>query len=308
MMIHSIAQRFPLSADEQAVDIPVGVCSPFTDIAEMCKSHLATSPIERTEFTYGGPRRNHKPRRASLSLGSHWSSQDDDHASYSYRDSDTECSSPVLSRFPTRKLPPPLKIRRYSGSSSGQSSPQSAYSPSSSFYSSRGSPRSSRSSPLSSHGSFSNFSPLYSQRSSLPRIQVSSLLSDPRILSYHLRVVQEPLKAAEFSNSPLSRLPVTPPVLVRLDIHDASGNPVLPEAELPFLIAHLSLYNENGLERVDIGSYPGAPPMLYGNLVSSVEQLEDLQGNRGLFFLFPDFSIQTRGRYQLGITLLRISG
>ena len=59
-----------------------------------------------------------------------------------------------------------------------------------------------------------------------------------------------------------------------------------------------------------MGSYIGrsqAPPILYGNLVSVVEQLEDLQGNKGLFFLFPDVSIRWRGRYQLGVTLSRIS-
>ncbi|KAF9078177.1 velvet factor, partial [Rhodocollybia butyracea] len=122
---------------------------------------------------------------------------------------------------------------------------------------------------------------------------------------YQLQVVQQPLRAAEFSNYPLSRLPVTPPVIVRLIISDASGNPVVPEAELPFLIAHLSLYSQDGLERVDLRSSPQGHT-LYGNLVSSVEQLEDLQGNRGLFFIFPDVSIQWRGHYKLGITLLKI--
>ncbi|KAJ3731703.1 velvet factor, partial [Lentinula guzmanii] len=128
--------------------------------------------------------------------------------------------------------------------------------------------------------------------------------------TYRLEVVQQPQGAAEFANYSLSRLPVTPPIIVRLSIQDASGNPVVPEAELPFLIAHLSLYNDSRLEGVDRnptqGGYSPASA-LYGNLVSSVEQLEDLQGNRGLFFLFPDVSIQWRGRYQLGITLLRIS-
>ena len=61
-----------------------------------------------------------------------------------------------------------------------------------------------------------------------------------------------------------------------------------------------------------MGSYIGrglsqSPPILYGSLVSVVEQLEDLQGNKGLFFLFPDVSIRWRGRYQLGVTLSRIS-
>jgi hypothetical protein len=81
---------------------------------------------------------------------------------------------------------------------------------------------------------------------------------------------------------------------------------------LPFLIAHLSLFSEDGLTSLDMGSCIGrgqsrSPPILYGNLVSVVEQLEDLQGNMGLFFLFPDVSIRWRGRYQLGVTLSRIS-
>jgi hypothetical protein len=49
------------------------------------------------------------------------------------------------------------------------------------------------------------------------------------------------------------------------------------------------------------------PPILYGSLVSSLNHLEDHNGNMGLFFLFPDVSIRWRGRFQLGVTLLRIS-
>ncbi len=47
--------------------------------------------------------------------------------------------------------------------------------------------------------------------------------------------------------------------------------------------------------------------MLYGHLVSTVEQFEDLQGNMGLFFLFPDVSVRNCGRYQLGVSLTRIT-
>jgi hypothetical protein len=82
------------------------------------------------------------------------------------------------------------------------------------------------------------------------------------------------------------------------------------EAELPFLIAHLSLFSEDGRIPLNMGSEIGcgsAPPLLYGNLVSSVNQLEDPQGNLGLYFLFPDVSIRWRGRYQLGMTLTSIS-
>lgn len=137
-----------------------------------------------------------------------------------------------------------------------------------------------------------------------PRIQVSSLLVEDSSRSYHLEVVQQPQRTAEFGSASLSRLPITPPVIVKLTVTDRSGNAVIPQHELPFLIAHLSLWTEDGRTRVD--TRQGAP-LLYGNLVSAVDQLEDMAGNQGLFFCFPDVSVRVRGRYQLGVTLMRIS-
>ncbi|KAJ8094671.1 hypothetical protein PM082_010677 [Marasmius tenuissimus] len=196
-----------------------------------------------------------------------------------------------------------------SGSSSGASSPRSpytVYSSGTSVFSASGS--SSGSSPPSSCGSYSESgSPSSQIYRSQPRILISSLLSDPYAVSYRLEVVQQPTRAAEFRNAPLSRLPITPPVIVRLVIRDSSGNPVVPNVELPFLIAHLSLYSEDGRTRLDTGSPVPTGPMLYGNLVASLAHLEDLQGNKGLFFIFPDVSVRWRGRYRLGVTLLRIS-
>ncbi|KAJ6504862.1 velvet factor, partial [Mycena vitilis] len=131
--------------------------------------------------------------------------------------------------------------------------------------------------------------------------------------SYQLNVVQHPQKTAEFGYANLSRLPLTPPTVVQLIVRDSHGNSIVPQEELPFLIAHLSLFTENGMAPLDMGSSvtgyrQGAPqPILYGNLVSSVDHLEDQNGNMGLFFIFPDVSIRWRGRFQLGITLVRIS-
>ncbi|KAF8629056.1 hypothetical protein AX15_003556 [Amanita polypyramis BW_CC] len=141
-----------------------------------------------------------------------------------------------------------------------------------------------------------------------PRIQVSSLLADPHTRTYQLEVIQHPISTAAFGTANLSRLALTPPIIVQLTIRDPSGNSIVPQAELPFLIAHLSLYSGDG-RSLDMGSSIGrnhTPPILYGNIVSSVEQLEDLQGNLGLFFLFPDVSIRWRGQYQLGISLFRM--
>ncbi|KAJ7695102.1 velvet factor-domain-containing protein [Mycena rosella] len=191
--------------------------------------------------------------------------------------------------------------------SSGQSSPQTV---ASIVFSANGS-TSSRSTP-SSHHSISEYPTHRAQIRSNPRIQLSSLLADTRNRSYQLNVVQHPQKTAEFGYASLSRLPLTPPTVVQLTVRDANGNSIVPEDELPFLIAHLSLFSENGTTPLDMGSSTtgrrAAPqPILYGNLVSSVDHLEDQNGNMGLFFLFPDVSIRWRGRFQLGITLVRIS-
>ncbi|KAJ7762432.1 velvet factor [Mycena olivaceomarginata] len=130
--------------------------------------------------------------------------------------------------------------------------------------------------------------------------------------SYQLNVVQQPQKTAEFANASLSRLPLTPPLLVQLTVTDLNGNSIVPEEELPFLVAHLSLFTEGGIASLDMGSSTIGPreaasqPILYGSLVASVDQLEDLNGNMGLFFLFPDVSIRWRGRFRLRVNLVRI--
>ncbi|PPQ79685.1 hypothetical protein CVT25_003259, partial [Psilocybe cyanescens] len=190
--------------------------------------------------------------------------------------------------------------------SSGYSSPQSSFG----SLTSSGSTQS----PPSSQSSLADlpaFSPLPFARPQ-PRIQVSSLLADPHTRTYDLEIVQHPLRTAEFGAAYLSRVPLTPPTIARLTVRDSSRNSVIPEAELPFLVAHLSLYSGDGVTALDMGSFIGRgvlqnPPTLYGHLVSTVEQLEDLQGNMGLFFLFPDVSIRLRGRYQIKVTLSRLS-
>jgi len=146
-----------------------------------------------------------------------------------------------------------------------------------------------------------------------PSVQVASRLPpDGQTRSYHLDVVQHPMRTAEFGSASLSRLPLAPPIVVQLVIRDPAGHAINPDMELPFLIAHLSLFTGDGLTPLDMGSAPGGqtPPrrLLYGNLVSSPQKLRDLQGRQGLFFLFPDVSIRWCGQFQLGITLLKLSG
>lgn len=79
--------------------------------------------------------------------------------------------------------------------------------------------------------------------------------------------------------------------------------------DLPFLIAHLSLYSADGSTALDVVGPGGQTPtrqLLYGSLVSSPHILRNLQGRMGVYFLFPDVSIRWRGRFALHVTLMRL--
>lgn len=159
----------------------------------------------------------------------------------------TSCSTSPCIKYASGQMPDPFTLyTQRSVGSSGHSSPQSL--PSSVLY---GSPSPSSPSPPSSRGSVTEYPsqpPLHSRPT--PRIQVASLLADPQTRynspfhpsscpsshhqlwplyrSYHLEIVQHPQKTAEFGNSNLSRLPVTPPIIAQLTVRDPSGNSVVP--------------------------------------------------------------------------------
>ncbi|KAF8603777.1 hypothetical protein BDV93DRAFT_124524 [Ceratobasidium sp. AG-I] len=142
-------------------------------------------------------------------------------------------------------------------------------------------------------------------------------LAQPRTTkseTYILEIVQSPERTAEFGNAALSRLPLAPPLVVQLTVRNQSGN-VIPirHGELPFLVAHLSLLSENGVENVDVSPSGGqvsispSQRLLYGTLVSSPHLLQNQQGQPGTYFIFPDVSVRNCGRYRLRVSLLKIS-
>ena len=106
----------------------------------------------------------------------------------------------------------------------------------------------------------------------------------------------------------------------RTALTEWSSHPSDPD--LPFLIAQLALFSEDGRRELD--AQPSGPAMttpppatfyeqqqrrmlLYGSTVSSPQYLRDLNGRPGVFFLFPDVGVQREGRYTLRVRLLRLS-
>jgi len=129
--------------------------------------------------------------------------------------------------------------------------------------------------------------------------------------TYHLEVIQQPEVSAESGSATLSRLPLAPPLIAQLIIRDNRGNVIESDPEHPYLICHLSLHSADGTRASDsflISNSQFPPdPLLYGNTVSSPHYLRNLQGHFGMYFLFPDVSVQRQGQYVLQLTLMRLS-
>ncbi|KAI0731303.1 velvet factor-domain-containing protein [Earliella scabrosa] len=128
--------------------------------------------------------------------------------------------------------------------------------------------------------------------------------------SFRLEIVQHPDRTAEFGASTLTRLPLAPPLIAQLVMRDSAGRAIIDEMELPFLVAQLSLLSADGSAPMDyVTDGDGRNQrerLLYGNLVSSPHLLRNLQGRRGVYFMYPDVSVRQRGRYQLKVTLIRL--
>ncbi|KAI0629155.1 velvet factor-domain-containing protein [Trametes polyzona] len=144
-------------------------------------------------------------------------------------------------------------------------------------------------------------------------VRVDSHISGDQPRTYRLEIVQHPDRTAEFGTSTLTRLPLAPPLIAQLVLRDSSGRTVIDESELPFLVAQLSLLSGDGSSPMDYTTGgrdqsrgEQGERLLYGNLVSSPHLLRNLQGRRGVYFLYPDVAVRERGRFQLKVTLIRL--
>ncbi|CCA71359.1 hypothetical protein PIIN_05298 [Serendipita indica DSM 11827] len=130
---------------------------------------------------------------------------------------------------------------------------------------------------------------------------------------YQLVILQEPTAGAAHGSQYLSRVPLAPALIIRLDVLDPSQRRLQVDDEIPFFVCTIQLLDENALpvrdppdEPSSASAQPSAQRLLYGSLVSSPYSLVDMNGQRGIYFMFPDVSIRTEGKYRLGISLTRL--
>ncbi|KAK4503082.1 hypothetical protein PRZ48_006509 [Zasmidium cellare] len=152
-----------------------------------------------------------------------------------------------------------------------------------------------------------------SPRSSLGPSTHTALAQKPRVsqvppLNYNLTIRQQPVAARACGFGERDRRVVDPPPIIELKITDHSG---MPEQDPNAMLAlHCTLLSPDGHD--DETELPPAHPdmpstrRLMGTLVASPYQAKDENGIAGTFFVFPDLSCRSPGKYRLKFRLLRV--
>ncbi|CAG7846902.1 Mitochondrial import inner membrane translocase subunit tim23 [Serendipita indica DSM 11827] len=132
--------------------------------------------------------------------------------------------------------------------------------------------------------------PLPSPTANVPFLSVSRR-STSGSKGYQLVILQEPTAGAAHGSQYLSRVPLAPALIIRLDVLDPSqrrlqvyGPLILGknDDEIPFFVCTIQLLDENALpvrdppdEPSSASAQPSAQRLLYGSLVSSPRQYQD---------------------------------
>ncbi|KAK5127858.1 hypothetical protein LTR85_004975 [Meristemomyces frigidus] len=151
-----------------------------------------------------------------------------------------------------------------------------------------------------------------SPRTSMPPSSVPTeraRVSQPPPLDYNLVIRQQPAAARACGFGERDRRVIDPPPILELKITDRETG--RPESDWNAMLAlHCTLLSPDG--RDDETEVPPSHPemlstrRLMGTLVASPYPAKDENGVAGTFFVFPDLSCRSPGKYRLRFKLMRI--
>ncbi|KAK9765451.1 hypothetical protein K7432_006207 [Basidiobolus ranarum] len=128
---------------------------------------------------------------------------------------------------------------------------------------------------------------------------------------FDLTIIQQPNNGCACGDDIRDRIPLDPPFIVKLVIRDGHGNELSCGEDIPFLVAHVSLWSEDGSETCDlVRRTDGATRMLLGSSASSVNVCNDPESEQrqASYFVFGDLSVRVSGKFRLGVSLANIKG
>ncbi|KAK9718986.1 hypothetical protein K7432_005123 [Basidiobolus ranarum] len=146
------------------------------------------------------------------------------------------------------------------------------------------------------------------------------------MIQYLLEVVQQPTQA-HMSGFGDKRRSLDPPPIVKVSGFDEEGKVIKNLVDISFLLAHVDLWSEDSLENRDLVVHPSSIPSattlprttvvalnapryarnLLGSLTSSAYNLLNTVGEPGVYFVFPDLSIRTEGRFTLRFSFFNLN-
>ncbi|KAK9685744.1 hypothetical protein K7432_015393 [Basidiobolus ranarum] len=148
------------------------------------------------------------------------------------------------------------------------------------------------------------------------------------MIRYTLEVVQHPIHARMCGFGEKDKRSLDPPPIVKLNIFDDDGihNNEFPSSQ--FYVVHADLWSENQQTNcttvVDPSTLPSfssqtprtsvltlSDPIYVRNLVgtttSSSHILQNTEGQRGIYFVFPELSVRTTGTFCLRFSFIDLS-
>ncbi|KAJ2697552.1 hypothetical protein H4218_003875 [Coemansia sp. IMI 209128] len=160
---------------------------------------------------------------------------------------------------------------------------------------------------------------------------------NPLLRSFRLLIVQQPVRARMCGSSDKDWRPVSPPPVLKLELYDTEGHMVIDDRFMQFLVIHTTLWTEDQSEELTVVELPhntnskrisaaakcrkrGVTQFGYmstepgrelennllGDYSASSSIVEDVVGERGCYFVFPNLSIRLEGRYRLKFSLIKL--
>ncbi|KAI9506593.1 velvet factor, partial [Coemansia spiralis] len=119
--------------------------------------------------------------------------------------------------------------------------------------------------------------------------------------AFRFSIVQQPIRARMCGSSDKDWRPVSPPPVLKLELLDMEGNSVIDGTFMQYLVVHTTLWKEDREEELTV-----IENNLLGEYSASSSIVEDENGERGCFFVFPNLSIRLEGRYRLRFMLIKL--
>jgi hypothetical protein len=127
---------------------------------------------------------------------------------------------------------------------------------------------------------------------------------------YRITPIQHPTDGAAFERQPLSRIALTPPLILQLDTWDKDDRLIIPSDALPSMVCRITLQAVDGEDRslVRVPDTDLVAPMLVGSTISTPFEMESQTGHPGVYFVFPDIGVAYPGTFRLKCVLMALNG